>query len=65
MKSVSVNAMIAPVIATWPELIALLQTGRIKGDSPFTHRFSLSDGPEAYRMFDAQEDGVMKVMIDV
>lgn len=65
MKSVSVHATLASVMETWPELIALLQAGRIKGNGLFTHRFSLSDGAEAYRMFDAQEDGVMKVMINL
>ncbi len=28
-----------------------------------THRMALSDGAEAYRMFDAREDGVMKVVL--
>jgi len=62
-KCAAINAVIAPIMETWPEIIALLQAGRIKGNGLFTHHFSLSDGTEAFRMFDAQEDGVMKIMI--
>lgn len=65
MKSAAVHATLAPIMATWPELIALLQSGRIKSEGPFTHRFGLSEGAEAYRMFDGQEDGVIKVMIEL
>jgi len=63
MKSLQVHLGIAGVVDSWPELIPLLQNSRIKGDGVFTHEFKLADGAEAYRMFDAQEDGVIKVMI--
>ena len=41
--------------------------GRAASSSPeevFTHRLGLSDAAEAYRIFDAREDGVLKVLLD-
>lgn len=62
-KSLIVHMGIARITGCWQELIPLVQSGRIKGEGLFTHSFDLSDGAEAYRMFDAREDGVIKVMI--
>lgn len=62
-KSLVVHMGIAGIVGSWPELIPLLQAGRIKGEGVFTHHFDLCEGAEAYRMFEAQEDGVMKVLI--
>lgn len=62
-KSLVVHMGIAGIVDSWPELIPLIQSGRIRGENVFTHNFNLADGAEAYRMFEAQEDGVMKVMI--
>ena len=62
-KSLVVHMGIAGVVDSWPELIPLLQNGRIRGEGVFTHSFDLSEGEEAYRMFDTREDGVMKVLL--
>ena len=62
-KSVMVHAGIAGVAATWSELVPLVQAGRIKGQGLFTHRFSLSEGAEAFRLFDAREDQVVKILM--
>ena len=62
-KSVVVHAGIAGVAATWPQLIPLVEAGRIKGQGLFTHRFSLSNGSEAFRLFDSREDNVVKVLM--
>lgn len=62
-KSLVVHMGVAGVVDTWPELIPLIQSGRIKGEGLFTHSFDLSEGAEAYRMFNAREDGVIKVML--
>ena len=48
---------------TWPELIPLLQSGRLKPERVISHRLPLSDGAEAYRMFDAREDGALKMVL--
>jgi len=62
-KSLNVHMGVASIIDFWPELIALVQAGKIKGDGVFTHSFSLCEGEEAYRKFDAREDGVIKVLM--
>ena len=62
-KSLVVHVGISGVVDMWPELIPLVQAGRIKGEGVFSHSFKLADGAEAFRLFEAQEDGVMKVLI--
>lgn len=47
----------------WPTLVPLLQQGRLKPESYITHRMSLSEGAEAYRIFDQKEDGAMKMVL--
>lgn len=62
-KSLRVHAGIAGIADLWEELIPLVQGGRIKGEGVFTHHFSLSEGAEAFRLFDARENGVIKTLI--
>ncbi len=64
-RNLTVRAGIANVTAQWADLIPLLQSGRLKGEGLFSHRMSLSEGTEGYRMFDAREDGVLKIMFNV
>jgi len=64
-KDVTVRGGICPVSQMWPALVPLINSGRIKGEGLFTHTFNLSDGAEAYRLFNAREDDVIKVMINV
>ena len=64
-KNVTVRAGVAPVPHLWPALIPLLQQGRLKAEGLFSHRMELQDGAEAYRLFDAREDNVVKIMMDV
>ena len=49
---------------TWPALFPLVQSGRLHPENVFTHRLGLSDAAEAYRIFEAREDGVLKVLLD-
>jgi 2-desacetyl-2-hydroxyethyl bacteriochlorophyllide A dehydrogenase len=62
-KSLRVHAGVAGIGDLWEDLIPLVQGGRIKGEGIFTHSLSLADGAEAYRMFDAREDGVIKTLL--
>lgn len=64
-KNITVRAGIAPVPQLWSALVPLVQQGRLRADGLFSHHMSLSDGAEAYRMFDAREDGVVKVLMEV
>ena len=47
----------------WPELIPLIQQGRLHPERHITHRMPLSEGAEAYSIFDARRDGVLKVVM--
>ena len=64
-KGVTVRAGVAPVPQLWPALIPLLQQGRLKAEGLFSHVMDLSDGTEAYRLFDARDDNVVKIMMNV
>jgi len=65
IKNATFRAGVARIQETWPHLLPLIATGKVKGEGLFTHKFKLSEGSEAYRLFDAREDDVVKVMIDV
>jgi alcohol dehydrogenase len=62
-KCLRVHAGVAGIADLWEELIPLVQGGRIKGEGIFTHYFSLSEGAEAFRLFNEREDGVIKTMM--
>jgi threonine dehydrogenase-like Zn-dependent dehydrogenase len=49
----------------WPELIPLVQSGRIKPEKYITHTLPLSDGAHAYDLFDRRADGAMKMVFDL
>lgn len=55
---------LCPIPRTWPELVPVVASGRLRPADVITHRMGLSQVAEAYRMFDAREDGVLKVMLD-
>ena len=46
------------------EILALIKDGRIDTTPLITHTFLLSHIEEAYRLFESQEDGVMKIAIE-
>ncbi len=64
-KNITVKAGVAPVPQLWAPLVPLFQQGRLKAQDLFTHRMSLSEGAEAYEIFDAKADGVVKIMMTV
>lgn len=64
-KNITVRAGVAPVPQLWDPLVPLFQQGRLKTQDLFTHRMPLSDGANAYEMFDAKADGVVKIMMTV
>ncbi len=64
-RNLTVRSGMAPVPTLWPDLIPLVQQGRLKAEGIFTHTFPLSEGAEAYRLFDSRQDNVVKVMINV
>jgi len=64
MKALTFKIGICPVPELWDDLVPLLQSGRLRPERVFTHRMPLAKGAEAYALFDARSDGVMKVMLD-
>ncbi len=64
-KGLTVKAGIAPVPDLWEPLIPLLQSGRLKGAGLFSYEMNLADGAEAYRIFDARDENVIKIMMNV
>lgn len=64
-KNITVRGGICDVPNMWPHLVPLVQQGRISAPDLFSHNFVLSDGAEAYRLFDSRDEGVIKINIDV
>ncbi len=63
-KRLTVRAALASIPMTWDALVPLVASGKITPDDVFTHKMGLSEAAAAYRMFDAREDGVGKVLLD-
>ena len=64
-RSLTVRAGVAPVPELWPSLLPLLESGRLRAEGLFSHRMPLSEGAEGYRLFDAREDGVLKILFEL
>jgi alcohol dehydrogenase len=64
LRNLTFRIGLCPVQSTWDAVLPLVANGRIRPEDVYTHRFGLSDAPEAYRLFDAREDGVLKVLLD-
>lgn len=46
-----------------PALFPLIQSGRLKPERYISHRLPLSQGAEAYRLFEAREAGALKMVL--
>ncbi|HVV35386.1 MAG TPA: alcohol dehydrogenase catalytic domain-containing protein [Acidimicrobiales bacterium] len=64
MKRLTFRVQLASIPTTWSALFPLVASGKLQPEEVFTHRLGLSDAAEAYRLFDAREDGVLKVLLD-
>ncbi len=64
MKQLTFRTGLVPVPELWPALIPLVASGRLNPEVVFSHQMGLSEGAEAYRAFDARENGVMKILLD-
>ena len=58
VRSVSMRLTTAPVQRTWPELIPLIQSGRLDTSGIFTDSMALSDAPAAYARVAARIGGL-------
>ena len=59
MKGLTFRTGTCSVPEHWPDLIPLIQAGKLNPEKTITHHMELSAGAEAYRRFHAREDGVM------
>ena len=64
MKRLTFRVTIAAIPTTWPALFPLVTSGRLRPETVVTHRLGLSDAADAYRMFDAHDPGVLKILLD-
>ena len=64
LKALEFRAAFAAIPSTWANLVPLVTEGRLDLRDVFTHRMGLSEAPEAYRLFDQREDGILKVLLD-
>jgi threonine dehydrogenase-like Zn-dependent dehydrogenase len=62
-RSVTLRMTTAPVHATWKTLVPLVVNGRLRTDGIFTHRFALSEAPQAYAAAAARSAECVKVMM--
>ena len=46
-----------------PALFPLVQSGRLRPEKYISHHLPLSAGPDAYRMFEARENGALKMVL--
>ena len=63
-KHLTFRASLTSVPLYWETLIPLVREGRLRPERMITHRFPLSEGPEAFRLFDERREGVMKVVLE-
>jgi 2-desacetyl-2-hydroxyethyl bacteriochlorophyllide A dehydrogenase len=62
-RSVTLRMSTAPVHQTWKELIPLVLNGRLRTDGIFTHRFPLTEAPQAYAAAAVRAADCIKVMM--
>lgn len=63
VRSVSLRMTTAPVQRTWPELIPLLQAGRLDTSGIFTHAMKLDEARQAYEAVAARTADCVKVTL--
>jgi threonine dehydrogenase-like Zn-dependent dehydrogenase len=63
LRSVTLRMTTAPVQQTWPQLVPLLQSGRLSVDGIFTNEMPLDRAPDAYRAVAARSGDVVKVLL--
>jgi len=63
-KALTIRAGQTPVQRYMPELLGKIENGDIDPSFVITHRLSLEDAPDAYRIFRDKEDSCVKVVLD-
>lgn len=63
MKNMTFRIGTCSVQCHWPDLVRLIQGGRLHPERVISHRMPLSQGAEAYRLFDARAAGALKMVL--
>lgn len=66
-KNVEFHTGVCSVQAEVPHLMQALSSGKLNPDQVggiVTHRMNMSDGAEAYRLFNSRPDGLKKIVLD-
>jgi 2-desacetyl-2-hydroxyethyl bacteriochlorophyllide A dehydrogenase len=61
LRSITLRMTTAPVQRTWPELISLIQSGRLDTSGIFTHSMPLDDAAESYVALAARTADCVKI----
>ena len=62
-KCLTFRAALCSVARYWPDLIPLIQSGRLKPERCITGELPLSRGPEAYKKFANRKAGTLKTVL--
>lgn len=62
-RSTTLRMTTAPVHQTWKELVPMVLDGRLRTDGIFTHRFALTDAPQAYIAVAERSADCIKAML--
>ncbi len=62
-RNITFRAALTSTPQYWSRLVPLIREGRIRPERMITHRVSLAEGPEAYRISADRQQGVLKTMI--
>jgi len=62
-RSVTLRMTTAPVHRTWPELVPMIRSGRLRTDGIFTHEFALDDAAAAYAAVAERSPDCIKVLL--
>jgi len=62
-RSITLRMKTAPVHQTWPQLVPLIQSGRLRTDGIFTHSFPLSEAASAYSAVAERSADCIKVVM--
>lgn len=63
-KSLRFSIALCGVPQWWPELVPLLQHGRLRPERFVSHVLPLAQGPAGYDMFDRKADGALKIVLE-
>jgi len=64
LKELTLRTGLANIPRHVPVLLPHVASGRLRPRDLVTHRLALSEGAEAYRLFDERRDGCLKVLLD-